>query len=246
MPDFPAGCACVPPHDITGREISPFLPNGPGSELLRTIMRQGREILKNAKVNRRRKQGGMTVATDIWLWGQGRSITLPTLAERFGLSGSVISAVDLVRGLGILAGLRVRLVEGATGYLGTNYAGKIAAAAAALAEEDFVYLHVEAPDETSHEGSLQKKITAIEEFDRHIVGEMLKLQDETGNLRLIVTPDHATPLSLRTHDSSPVPFAAGGPGISRDSAAVYSEDAAKNMPVRSGAGLFNDFIKGSL
>ncbi len=246
IPDFPAGCACVPPHDITGREIGPFLPNGPGSDLLRSIMRQGREALKNAPVNLRREQSGRKAATDIWLWGQGRAITLPTIAERFGLSGSVISAVDLVRGLGILAGLRVRLVDGATGYLGTNYAGKIAAAAAALAEEDFVYLHVEAPDETSHEGSLQKKITAIEEFDRYIVGEMLKLQDATGNLRIIVTPDHATPLSLRTHDSSPVPFAACGPGISRNGGAVYSEIAAKDSPAQSGAGIFSAFINGSL
>jgi 2,3-bisphosphoglycerate-independent phosphoglycerate mutase len=203
-------------------------------------------VLKNAKVNLTRQRIGKKAATDIWLWGHGIAVTLPTMTERYGLSGSVISAVDLVRGIGILAGLRVRLVEGATGYLGTNYAGKIAAAAAALAEEDFVFLHVEAPDETSHEGSLQKKIIAIEEFDKNIVGEMLKLQNEIDGLQIIVTPDHATLLSLRTHDSSPVPFAACGRDIRRLNAAAYSEYAAKDMPVRSGTILFDSFIKGTL
>ncbi len=209
-------------------------------------MESAHAVLKDARLNRAREKSGRLAATDIWLWSQGRALTLPPMAERYGLSGSVISAVDLVRGLGVLAGLRVRLVDGATGYLGTNYAGKIAAAASALADEDFVFVHVEAPDETSHEGSLQKKITAIEEFDKNIVGEMLKLQRETGDLRIIVTPDHATPLSLRTHDSSPVPFAVCGPGIHRGNAATYSEIAAKDMPPLSGPTVFDGFIKGAL
>ena len=160
-----------------------------------TIMEKARPILKKAKINVERINRGKSPATDIWLWGHGRAVTLPTLQERYALSGSVISAVDLVRGLGVLAGMKVRIVKGATGYLGTNYAGKIAAARAALAEEDFVFLHVEAPDETSHEGSLQKKITAIEEFDKNIVGEMLKIQKDIANLQILVTPDHATPVS---------------------------------------------------
>ena len=244
--DFPAGCLCIPPHDFSGRDLFSFLPSGPGSELLRSLMENAQVVLKNARVNLARQRIGKKAATDIWLWGHGIAVTLPTMTERYGLSGSVISAVDLVRGIGILAGLRVRLVEGATGYLGTNYAGKIAAAAAALAEEDFVFLHVEAPDETSHEGSLQKKIIAIEEFDKNIVGEMLKLQKEIDGLQIIVTPDHATPLSLRTHDSSPVPFAACGRNIRRLNAAAYSEYAAKDMPVRSGTILFDSFIKGTL
>jgi 2,3-bisphosphoglycerate-independent phosphoglycerate mutase len=244
--DFPAGCTCIPPHDFSGREVVSFLPSGPGSELLHSLMDNAHTVLKNANVNLLRQRIGKKAATDIWLWGHGRAVTLPIMAARYGLSGSVISAVDLVRGLGILAGLRVRLVEGATGYLRTNYTGKMAAAASALAEENFVFLHVEAPDETSHEGSLQKKITAIEEFDKNIVGEMLKLQKETSDLQIIVTPDHATPLSLRTHDSSPVPFAACGCKIRRGNAATYSEYAAKDMPVLSGTTLFDSFIKGTL
>jgi 2,3-bisphosphoglycerate-independent phosphoglycerate mutase len=242
IPDFPDGCSCTPPHDISGQEVTAHLPKGPGSDRLIALMEKARPILSNAPVNTKRKNKGRLQATDIWLWGHGRAVTLPTLRDRYSLSGSVISAVDLVRGLGVLAGLHVRLVKGATGYLGTNYAGKVAAARAALADEDFIFLHVEAPDETSHEGSLQKKIAAIEEFDKNIVGEMLKFQKENANVLLLVTPDHATPVSLKTHHAAPVPYAVCGQGIRAENIPAYCEALAQGRPVYSGPELFNRFI----
>jgi 2,3-bisphosphoglycerate-independent phosphoglycerate mutase len=244
---FPEGTLCTPPHDITGREITPYLPKGTGAEEILHLMAGARAILADSPVNRGLRESGKTPATDIWLWGQGKSISLPSLQSRFGISGSVISAVDLVRGLGILAGLTARMVEGATGYLGTNYAGKVAAAAAALREEDFVYLHVEAPDEMGHEGSVSKKIQAIEEFDRHVVGPMREIQQSTESLRLLVAPDHATPISLKTHASGPVPFAACGKGVRTNGARVYCEDAAQKLggEVLDGPALFERFITGT-
>jgi 2,3-bisphosphoglycerate-independent phosphoglycerate mutase len=244
IPDFPKGCACTPPHDISDRKVDPHLPAGPGSEQLRSLMEKARVVLADAEVNRLRVKNGKKPVTDIWLWGQGGAITLPTIGERFGLSGSVISAVDLVRGLGVLAGLKVRIVKGATGYLGTNYAGKVAAAREALVNEDFVYLHVEAPDETSHEGSVEKKIQAIEEFDDQIVGEMVKLRNEMPNLRILVAPDHATPVSMKTHHAMPVPYALCGAGIAAGDAKWYSEREAEGKPVITGPELFKRFIQG--
>ncbi|MDG5815046.1 cofactor-independent phosphoglycerate mutase [Chitinispirillales bacterium ANBcel5] len=237
---------CTPPHDISGRLFADALPRGQGSEEVKGLMQRASQILSDAAINKRRKESGKLPATDIWLWGQGPSIKLPDLKERFGLSGSVISAVDLVRGLGKLTGLNVRIVEGATGYLGTNYAGKVSAARDALMNEDFVYLHVEAPDETSHEGSLEKKILAIEEFDQFLVGEMIKIQEQIKNLRILVMPDHATPVSLKTHHAAPVPFGVSGAGIKRDAALAYNEKAASGYEPISGPSLFEAFIKGTL
>jgi 2,3-bisphosphoglycerate-independent phosphoglycerate mutase len=152
--------------------------------------------------------------------------------------------VDLVRGLGVLAGLQVRVVQGATGYLGTNYSGKIAAAQLALETEDFVYVHVEAPDETSHEGSLSKKIQAIEEFDKYIVGEMVAYMKDKPNIRILIAPDHATPISLKTHSGEPVPFLIAGSGVKVQANAAYSEKVARGKTVLTGPQLFESFIRG--
>ncbi|MBN2036227.1 MAG: cofactor-independent phosphoglycerate mutase [Chitinispirillaceae bacterium] len=246
LKDFPRGCACTPPHDISGHPILPHVPRGPGSERLLDLMEKARRPLQDAAVNNKRRAAGKKAATDIWLWGYGTAVTLPTLTRRYGISGSVISAVDLIRGLGVLAGLTVRLVQGATGYLGTNYAGKVAAACQALENEAFVFVHVEAPDETSHEGSLQKKIQAIEEFDRHIVGELLAYQKQKPALTILVAPDHATPIATRTHSAGPVPYAACGAEVRRGNATSYSEEAALGTAVLSGPELFDRFIKGTL
>ncbi len=226
-----AKLTCVPPHDITGQKIDQYLPNGDNAwdrEYILSLMNRAKAVISDMK---KTSSGGINhAATDIWLWGQGPAVTLPTLKERYGITGSVISAVDLVRGLGKLAGLTVRIVDGATGYLGTNYAGKVAAAIEAFdSGEDFVYLHIEAPDETSHEGSLEKKIQAIEEFDKYVVGEMLKYQSQTQNLRIAVSPDHITALSTKTHDASPVPFCMCGEGIKADKAKRYCEAEAKSI-----------------
>jgi 2,3-bisphosphoglycerate-independent phosphoglycerate mutase len=242
--DFPEGLVCTPPHDILGQKIAPYHPKGPGEQKILEFHQQARSILAKSEINTRRISEGKSPVTDIWLWGHGHSITLPTLQERYSLNGSVISAVDLIRGIGVLAGLNNRIVEGATGYLGTNYKGKVRAAQNALANEDFIFLHIEAPDETSHEGSLQKKIQAIEEFDREVVGEMLRYQLEMKNLRLLVTPDHATPLALRTHSTQPIPYTMSGPGIENDAVQLYNEFVTSHLPVLTGPQLFDHFIKG--
>jgi 2,3-bisphosphoglycerate-independent phosphoglycerate mutase len=238
--DFPKNLKTTPPHDITDCKIAPYLPSGDGAEIIISLMEKARSVISNVINN---QTGNEIKATDIWLWGQGSALKLPTLKELFDLNGSVISAVDLVKGLGVLAGLEVPSVKGATGYLGTNYAGKTEAAFKALEKQDLVYLHVEAPDETSHEGSLQKKIQAIEEFDSFVVGEMLKYQKEHPELRILVTPDHATPISLKTHSSEPVPYVCCGPGIYKDDSSSYSEISAEKKMVLTGPELFRYFIQ---
>jgi 2,3-bisphosphoglycerate-independent phosphoglycerate mutase len=244
---FPRGSlVCTPPHDITGRGIESYLPSGPGSEILRGLMERARGVLAGSPVNARRVAEGKPRATDIWLWGHGVATVLPALGERFGLTGAVISAVDLVRGLGRMAGMEVLTVRGATGYLDTNYAGKVRAAEEALETKDLVYLHVEAPDETSHEGSLEKKLQAIEDFDARVVGELARIAKRRGDLRLLVLPDHATLLSTKTHDATPVPFVACGPGIPRSASKTYCERAASEAPVVTGPELFKEFLRGNL
>jgi 2,3-bisphosphoglycerate-independent phosphoglycerate mutase len=243
--DFPEGrLDCTPPHDISGKEYAGHLPFGAGQDIVRRLMEEARFALASSPVNKRREAQGKKPATDIWLWGQGKSIVLPSMKDRFSITGSVISAVDLVRGIGVLAGLNVRIVEGATGYLGTNYAGKVAAAHEALAGEDFVFVHVEAPDEASHEGSLEKKIQAIEEFDKNVVGEVLLMRDEFIDLRIMVLPDHATPIPMKTHHAAPVPFAVCGAGVDRDGGVSYCEKAAEGARMYTGVTLFETFIKG--
>lgn len=244
--NFPEGLECTPPHDITDKQTAANLPKGSGASVVHSLMEKARGILATSPVNASRVASGKSPVTDIWLWGQGHALALPTLQARFGIRGSVISAVDLVRGLGVLAGLKVRMVEGATGYLGTNYSGKVSAACKALEEEDFVYLHVEAPDETSHQGLLHKKIQAIEEFDKFVVGEMLKFQKQRTDLRILVAPDHATPVSLKTHSAGPVPYAAAGQGIDKGKVDRYCEKYVRNSQVFTGPELFERFLKGVL
>ncbi|MDR2694219.1 MAG: cofactor-independent phosphoglycerate mutase [Chitinispirillales bacterium] len=228
---------CTPPHDITGQKVDTYLPKGGAAgdrDYVLSIMNRAKAVIAELQQSALSEAETRHAATDIWLWGQGPAVTLPTLKERYGITGSVISAVDLVRGLGKLAGLTVRIVDGATGYLGTNYAGKTAAAVAAFeSDEDFVYLHIEAPDETSHEGVLEKKIQAIEEFDRYAVGEMLEYQSKNPNLRIAVSPDHITALSTKTHDASPVPFCMCGEGIKVDSARRYCEAEAQGQSINT-------------
>jgi 2,3-bisphosphoglycerate-independent phosphoglycerate mutase len=240
-----AGLETTPPHDITGKPWQDHMPKGADAAKVVEMMDRARAALTRSAVNEKRRREGKPVATDIWLWGQGRGMVLPTLGERYGLSGSVISAVNLVNGLGILAGLSPIAVAGATGYLGTNYAGKVRAAASALEKGDFVFVHIEAPDETSHEGSLEKKLQAIEEFDENVVGPILALRDRWAELRVLVSPDHATPVALKTHSAEPVPFAVCGRGIGASGANGYCERVAKEGKTYSGQALFAELIRGS-
>ena len=207
MKNAEPGITTCAPHDITGRAIESFLPSGPGARTIRDLMKSSQSLLKGHPLNRERISQGKKPVSSIWLWGQGTAVQLPSFQEKYGLNGSVISAVDLIKGLGISAGLRSIEVPGATGYLDTNYAGKVTAALTALATQDFVYLHVEAPDEASHKGSFAEKIQAIEDFDARIVQPVLDGLNQSGKpFRILVLPDHPTPLSLKTHSADPVPF----------------------------------------
>jgi 2,3-bisphosphoglycerate-independent phosphoglycerate mutase len=194
----------TPPHDLIGKEISAFLPQM--REPVLTLMKESQRLLKNHPVNQARGAKGLPPANSIWLWGQGPSPKMITLKERFGMDGYVISAVHLIKGIGILAGLEVLEVPGITGYFDTNYDGKAQYALRGLREKDFVYVHVEAPDEAGHMGDLRLKIEAIEVFDEKIVGAILKGMKEFKGYKVLVLPDHPTPLSVRTHTADPVPF----------------------------------------
>jgi 2,3-bisphosphoglycerate-independent phosphoglycerate mutase len=196
----------TPPHDITDQRIADHLPSGRGGDRLRDLMERSREVLHDHPVNVERRARGEREATQIWLWGQGRRPELPTLQERFGMRGVVIAAVDLVNGLGVLAGLERVQVPGATGYLDTDYGAKAEYGLRALADRDFLFLHVEAPDEAGHMGNAAEKVKAIEAIDALVVGRMLDGLPQYGEWRMLVMPDHATPCALKTHSEDPVPF----------------------------------------
>jgi len=203
----PASLETTPPHDITGQPIGGWLPKGDGSEEIRRLMDRSRVILKDHPVNRQRAAKGKKTADCIWLWGEGRAPAMEPMTARYGIRGGIISAVDLLRGIGVYAGLEVLPVEGATGYTDTNYRGKAKRALAYLEDGDFVFLHVEAPDEMGHEGNIEGKIRAIEDFDRQVVGTVLAGIGALGGFRIMVLSDHPTPIELKTHSSDPSPFA---------------------------------------
>jgi 2,3-bisphosphoglycerate-independent phosphoglycerate mutase len=236
---------CTPPHDITGHKIGPFLPQGSGSERLRDLMRSSCPILEGADINSIRKQNGKRPATMIWLWGQGRSPRLEMFHEKYGLHGAMIAAVDLVRGIGRVMGLRVIDVPGATGYLDTNFLGKGKAAIAALQEDDFVLVHVEAPDEAGHMGSLEAKIKAIEDFDHLVVGTILEGIKKFREFRILCLPDHPTPLSIKTHTSDPVPFAIYGTDITPDKVDSFNEASSRqgSLDIQDGHRLIDFFLR---
>ena len=202
----------TPPHDIIGKGIAPYLPgkggtsDGNGTGQLITLMEQSQRLLENHPVNVAREKKGVLPGNAIWFWGQGRSPRMTTLKERFGMEGYVISGVHLIKGIGALAGLTVLDVPGATGYFDTNYAGKTSYALEALRTKDFVYVHVEAPDEAGHMGDVDLKVSCIETFDEKIVGPLMKGMESFGSYKILVLPDHATPICLRTHSSDPIPF----------------------------------------
>ncbi|WP_027714059.1 cofactor-independent phosphoglycerate mutase [Desulfuromonas sp. TF] len=196
----------TPPHDLTMQSIEEHLPKGEGAKELIHLMNSAQLLLYNHPVNARREKEDQPTANSIWLWGHGRAPRMETMREKFGISGAVISAVDLIKGIGIYAGLDVIKVPGATGYIDTNYRGKAEAALEALKTRDFVYLHVEAPDEAAHAGNLEQKIQAIESFDELVVGTVLRGLPELGEYRVLVLPDHPTPVRKMTHTPDPVPF----------------------------------------
>ncbi|MFZ3107034.1 MAG: cofactor-independent phosphoglycerate mutase [Candidatus Hydromicrobium sp.] len=198
----------TPPHDILDKKISDYLPRGPGSSTLLDMMVRSSSLLKEHTINKERIKNGTRPANSIWIWGEGRKPSLDSFYEKYKLEGSVISAVDLVKGIGILAGLQPVKVEGATGTINTNFRGKASAAINELkGEKDFVYLHLEATDECSHQGNVKNKVKAIEIIDREVIGPIKEALDRQGDCyRMMILSDHYTPISLRTHTSEPVPF----------------------------------------
>ena len=223
----------VPPHDITDQLIEPHLPKGPGSELLRDLMERSKPVLAGSAANQARAATGSHTATQIWLWGQGQRPSFKSFQERFGKRGAVITAVDLLRGMGRLLGWNVIEVEGATGYLDTDYAAKGRAAIEVLkqGQTDFIVVHVEATDEASHEGNAAAKVKALEEIDRHIVGPLHEYLKSQGDYRLLVCPDHPTFLRTKTHSHGYVPFTMCGTGITPDELTTYDEITAAKSAV---------------
>jgi len=197
----------TPPHDIPGKAIAPYLPAGEFADEVNDLMRKAMDILESHRVNVRRVSDGKKPANSIWLWGQGKKPRITPLTQQYDFSGAMISAVDLLNGLGVNAGLKPMRVEGATGYIDTNYSGKAQMALDALQFMDFVFLHLEAPDEMGHEGNASGKIQAIEFFDEKIVGPILTGIRALGEYRLLVLSDHPTPIDLKTHVGDPSPFA---------------------------------------
>ena len=222
---------CSPPHDIMGWRISEHWPTGPAAKRLVALMEESHKILPGHEVNQVRVDLKENPGNMIWLWGQGTKLHVPTFQERWKLTGSVISAVDLVKGAGRLAGLEVLEVPGATGYYDTNYVGKAKAALKSLKKHDFVFVHVEAADEAGHNGDLRQKITAIENFDKHVVGTIVN-GVKPGEVRILVIPDHPTPVARRTHTADPVPFLIWGKGISPDTVNSFGETQARESGLR--------------
>ncbi|HVX10937.1 MAG TPA: cofactor-independent phosphoglycerate mutase [Pirellulales bacterium] len=216
----------TPPHDLTDKSVLDDYPRGPGSDLLHQLMSDSVDLFAEHPVNVARKRAGQLPATNVWLWGQGKAPALTAFEQLYGRRGAMITAVDLLRGLAALVGWQRIEVPGATGYLDTDYAAKGRYAIDALPNTDVICVHVEATDEASHEGKCDAKIKALEEIDRHIVGPLWKALEAQGEYRLLVTPDHPTPLRTKTHSHGYVPFVIAGSGITPDDAQTYDEVAA--------------------
>lgn len=242
---FASDTKTQPPHDIPDKPIAEHLPRGSGSELLRELMEKSRPLFADHSTNAARRQRGQKPATQIWLWGQGKAPALRHFKEVYGKKGAIISAVDLVRGVGILLGWTRIDVPGATGYLDTDYAAKGRAGVAALANHDLVCVHVEAPDEASHEGRADAKVKALEEIDRHVVGPLLEALPRYGDWRILVSPDHRTPLRTRAHAHGEVPFAMAGTGVAPRGQSSYDEvvAAASEVAFARGHELMKRFLE---
>jgi len=220
------GLKCQPPHDIPDKPVADYMPQGPGAEFLIQLMEASKPILAAHPVNARRIAEGEKPATQVWLWGQGKAPRIRSFSETYGPRGAIISAVDLVRGVGVLIGWHRIDVPGATGYLDTDYVAKGRFAIEALGAFDLVCVHVEAPDEASHEGRADEKVKALERMDEQIVGPLLEALPRYGDWRILVSPDHRTTLRSRAHAYGAVPFAAAGAGISPHGQTSYDEPTA--------------------
>jgi 2,3-bisphosphoglycerate-independent phosphoglycerate mutase len=223
----------VPPHDIQGKEIQQYLPSGEGSDELNDLMKRARKIIASSSDILKAMKKFQGNPESIWLWGGGKKPKMKTLKKRFGLYGYTISAVDLIHGIGKAAGLEPIEVDGATGYIDTNYEGKASALISSIKKCNYVFLHVEAPDESGHEGSIEKKLKSVEDFDKRVVGPVIEEMEKYSNFSILLMPDHHTPVSVKTHTSDPVPFCIYSKGNPLESdfkkfcASSYSEKTAE-------------------
>lgn len=240
----------TPPHDILGKKIGEYLPCDPNGKILLDLMKQSVKYLENHPVNISRRARGLKPANSIWLWGEGRKPSIPLFSKKYGIKGSVISAVDLVKGIGICAGLNVADVPGATGNLNTNFMGKAEMALSELDKgNDFIYIHIEAPDECGHRNEIANKVKAIELIDSLTLSTLLKGLKKYENYSLLLMPDHPTPIALRTHTSEAVPFAVYTKGVSRKSGVTgFDEVNARStgLYIEHGHELMGMFIGGTL
>lgn len=236
----------TPPHDITGRCVRDYIPKHDNAQKLYALMEKSCGILKNHPINTNRLRKGLRPANCIWLWGEGKRAELDSFEERYGAKASMISAVDLLKGIGKFTGMNVVYVEGATGYTDTNFKGKMQAAADELKNgSDMVYIHIEAPDECGHRGEIKEKVRAIELIDSLVLDPLLDALEIYKNYKVLILPDHATPLSLRTHTNDPVPYllfdrlhpVKGIESFSEKNAALTGDDIAP------GHILMGDFLK---
>jgi len=234
-----------PPHDYIGTAIEKLLPRGKGADLLVDLMARSQQIFSDHDVNRVRRDLGENQVSSIWLWGQGKRAQMERFQKRFGLKGAAITAVDLVRGLAKLIGFDLIDVPGATGFIDTNYPGKASAAIQALDTYDIVFIHIEAPDEASHNGNVEMKKKAIERIDKHIVGPVFEAMQKFPSWRILVLPDHPTPVRTGAHSADPVPFAMAGDNISGILHAGFGETnaARSGFRIENGFELMEYFLK---
>jgi 2,3-bisphosphoglycerate-independent phosphoglycerate mutase len=234
---------CYPPHDILDKSASRHMPKEPA---LVELMKRSKDVLHDTDINRVRVDLGQNPANMIWVWGQGKKPDMPKFEDAYGITGGIISAVDLLKGMGRVLGLEVAEVPGATGYYDTNYEGKADAALDILKRKDLVFVHVEAPDEAGHNGDIREKIKAIENFDSKITGKIIKELSGIGDYRVLILPDHPTPIKKRTHTGDPVPFAMAGKGIEPDDVVVFTERSARagSVKMEKGSDLMNRLLKG--
>jgi 2,3-bisphosphoglycerate-independent phosphoglycerate mutase len=238
----------MPPHDLADRRLGEGWPRGGAAPKILSLAERSVKILADHPVNRQRAAQGKKPVNSIWLWGQGKKPNLRAFHDQYGLSGAMITAVDLMKGLGASVGFEIVNVPGATGYLDTNYEGKASAVLDALSRVDLAYLHVEAPDEASHGGSLEDKIRAIEDFDSRAVGIIMNGLEKIGPFRVLLLPDHSTPLEVKTHTGEEVPFAVFDSGRLQGCGKTYNEEnaAASAIHIERGYELMGRFVRGEI
>lgn len=225
----------TPPHDISDKDISPYSPKGNGSARLISIMEKASKEVFNGSIDTGK-------ATNIWLWGHGRKPALPAFLDEYKLKGAVISAVDLIRGIGVCAGMDIIKVPNITGFTDTNFKGKAEYAVNALKDHDYVFVHVEAPDEAGHLGSIEEKVKAVELIDKEMMPVILEGMKQFGEYRIMITPDHATPIELKTHSREKIPAVIYGSGVKADSNKLYSENINPSFDLKDGYMVADLFI----